>query len=210
MAEMQQSIEDRLNYAIELGRTAASKAFVLFKQLAEEGSAWAMHLLARAYAYGMGVTVDQGEAEKWYLRAYQVGSAHTKSITSFYLGYLYLWRKEYDKAIETLRSGVDLGYPPSGYLLAEYWRKGPGGNKQLSQARELHEWAAARGDIGSKYALVHLYLSGRFGIGQFFRGLFLYWRTIREYRSYQRLKNNFHKLDNCEEYEFILRHQAVQ
>lgn len=52
----------------------ASTAFAWLKRAADLGDAYAEELVANAYAKGLGVEQDKGQAEKWWRKAIQDGN----------------------------------------------------------------------------------------------------------------------------------------
>ena len=85
-------------------------ALAVFGPLAESGDARAQSVLGMMYSYGEGVSVDYGEAARWYRR----GAERNSSVSQYNLGMLYLEGKgvppNTSEAIRWLTKAADAGH----------------------------------------------------------------------------------------------------
>lgn len=180
---VQESTEDdraRMRQANEMRDTDPARSFQEYRVLAEKGLPYAMLGLAFNYMKGLGTPVDCAQAEVWCRRAYDTGSGNTKAMATYFLGWCYLKLNNYPKALEILSAGADMNYGPSIYRLAQMYRGGLGVEKQPDKIRVLNERAAALGHLLAKRDLALQLMSGRFGVGNIFKGFVLLLRFAKE------------------------------
>ena len=103
-----------------------SKAFDLFKQLAEQGNAKAQVAMGNMYRLGQSVNKDVNEAIKWYKKA----SLQNNSEAAFWIGIIYQRDLgNHSEAIKWFQKSVSLGYNDAKDFLKqaqkidEYWNR---------------------------------------------------------------------------------------
>ena len=144
-------------------------AITQLKRLAEHGSLMSMIYLAWVHKSGIGVVPDITQAEYWYRQAASGGS----NLALYYLGHLYLDNKQYGKAEEVFSAGAELEYSPTIFCLGQMYLDGSGVPKDSNKALLLFKKAAGRGHVFAMRSLAAMYLSGRYGVGNIFKGLVL-------------------------------------
>lgn len=98
----------------------------------------------------------------------------------YYLGHLYLERKEYSKAHEIFTAGASMNYSPAIFCLGHMYMDGQGVEKDLSKARSLFEKASMAGHVFAKRTLAKLLLSGQFGLLNVFKGSLLFFGAVKD------------------------------
>jgi TPR repeat protein len=161
---------DQLRRAYRELATNPSQALHDLEELADRGSQMSMRYIAQAYKDGTEVTRDLDQAEAWYRRAINAGSTHSMHS----LGLLYLYKKEYLKAIEEFSAAVSKNSSPSMYILGRMYFRGEGVDRNISAARNLWENGVTLGHIPSRRHLADLLMTGQFGILQILRGVWLW------------------------------------
>lgn len=179
----------RLYHAIALQKLEPVRAFAELNTLSQEGHPASMVSLARCYQYGIGTPIDTIKAETWYRHALETGSGRTKRRALYYLGRLYLNQKNYAKAREMFAAGVELNDPPALYNLGRIYWRGLGIKAKPSEARVLFERASELGHLLARRNLAVLLMSGRFGVFNFIKGLYMMPKVIHgvlvvAYRSF--------------------------
>ena len=137
--------------------------------LATEGDVQAMNMAGYAYAYGVGVVIDEERAIRWFSRALANGSVDA----SFRLGRLLSERGEYAGAAEALQFGADNEFAPALYRLGVLSIKGHlGDQSRLTGVIHLQK-ASAMGHPFAMRELGLLYLKGDYGLATRVHGAFL-------------------------------------
>jgi tetratricopeptide (TPR) repeat protein len=155
-----EEVQERIRYAYGLFASDPVRYFQECLTLAESGSMWSANCLGAAFGLGVGTKRDLDQAEKWYRRAYEGGSDDAL----LQLGALYSRSRQYAKAAEVYRTGVERNWAPAMYRLAWVYSKCPGWRARRDEARTLLERAAVAGDISAKNFLAGLMARGRFGV----------------------------------------------
>jgi TPR repeat protein len=139
------------------------------EHLAALGSVKSMTVLGTIYRRGQGTRVDLFKAESWYLRAAELGYVPA----NYCLGLIYLRRGYHRKAVDQFRIAADRSYMPGIHMLGNMYCNGRGIDKDLREARRLWEWGNSLGFIHAKTALAKLLMTGKFGLLQWLRGVWL-------------------------------------
>lgn len=169
---------ERLAYAYGLLQTMPGpKAIRELEELAELGSLSSMVYLGCVYQHGMGTEQNITAAEAWFRCGYEHGS----KLAIYYLGNLYLLKKEYLKAEEIFISGLEVGYSPAIFCLGCMYLEGTGVIKQPEKARVLFEKASSLGHVFAKRFLAKMYLSGSYGGNAFIKGIFLLVSAMKDF-----------------------------
>jgi TPR repeat protein len=145
-----------IKYAHSLKKTDPAQYFKEYLTLAEGGSLWSANCLGAAFEIGVGTERDLAQAEKWYRRAFEGGSADAL----VRLGALYVRSQQYAKAEEVYRSGAERNWAPAMYRLASVYAKSPDWSRRRDEARTLLERAGAAGDILAKKFLTGAMVRG--------------------------------------------------
>lgn len=163
--------DDALRFqAIEAGRLVSTEpeaALMALRQLAGEGSAYAMRWLGTLYGGAHGIPRDDAASEEYFRQALCAGSWMA---TLSYAGLLYA-RGAHDKWPSTLGDGVAKGFIPAKFWLGWYrYRLNPTGSTSR-EVRPLLEDAAEAGHLGAKLILARWSAAGKFGLRKIPRGL---------------------------------------
>jgi TPR repeat protein len=145
-----------------------SSATAGLESLANRGSAMSMWYLADAYSRRAEIE-NADTAIYWYERAAKAGlvqAAHA-------VGRIYFEQNEYSKALVAFSVGVKAGYAPSLFRLGMMYQRGSGVSTDYEKCRALLADAAAKGHVFATRNIMSMYLSHKFGYGQFWRGLLM-------------------------------------
>jgi hypothetical protein len=144
----------------DLLKTDPVEAFRQYLELAERGSVWSMAIVGQLFQNGEGTARDLVQAEKWYLRAYRAGSDYGL----IWLGHFYQESKQYEKAQDVFRTGVERGFVPAMFrLAASYWQS-PDWPQRREGALTLLERGSAVGDLSARRFLASAMSRGSFGL----------------------------------------------
>jgi TPR repeat protein len=146
--------------AHDLMKTDPAESFRQYLALAERGSVWSMATLGNMFENGNGTARDLAQAEKWYLCAYEAGSDYGL----IWLGHLYQELRQYDKAQEVLRTGVERGFVPAMLRLASSYWNSPDWPQRRDEALALLERGSAAGDFSARRYLAVGMTRGWFGL----------------------------------------------
>jgi hypothetical protein len=125
---------------------------------------------------GTGTARDLAQAEKWYLRAYEAGSDYGL----IWLGHLYQESRQYEKAQEVFRSGVDQGFVPAMLRLASSYWNSPNWPQRRDEALTLLEHGSAAGDLSARRYLAVGMTRGWFGLRRIPDGIRLVFSTAED------------------------------
>lgn len=167
---------DGLRRAYGMIETDVAQAITELTVLAERGSIMSMVYLADIFAAGKRAQKDEAAAVSWYTRAYARGSY----IAMYNLGAIYYNSKRYQEAKEIFEAEACMNDTPSMYHLANIYLLQQGSAGDIDKALDLLERAAALGHIYAKKRLALLFISGRFGFWNIFRGFRIYARLPLE------------------------------
>jgi tRNA A-37 threonylcarbamoyl transferase component Bud32 len=142
---------------VKLREGKPQDAFTLFRQAADLGDANAMQELGESYANGEGVSKDDLEALRWFLRA--AGGGNTTAMLT--LGGLYLFGSDAvpqsdDDAVRWFQKAADLKNPAGLYDLAGLYEKGQGVPRSMEKAKQLYQESAALGNAEAQRRLAAL------------------------------------------------------
>lgn len=137
------------------------KAFVIYKELAEEGSIDSQVFLAWMYQNGLGVNKNKEEAFVWFNKAATSGSASAQ----FYLAKYHANQNELDKAIDYYQQAAEKNYSPALFRLGLLYETGRGTEKDTAKAVYYYRKASLEGHVFAKKQLGLLLLKG---YGSFF------------------------------------------
>ncbi len=161
--------KEEIYLAFNAWQTEPPKGVKMLHSLAKKGSIRSVFYVACSYRDGLGVKVDDNLAESFFLQAHDAGFA----LASYYLGRFYLDRKRFTQALDVLSNSEELNYPPVLSCLGYMYMKGLGSEIQLDRAKNLFEKSAMLGNIWAKRRLSRILLTGRYGIIEYIRGVFL-------------------------------------
>ncbi len=129
-----------------LDRGDYATALRIFRQLADQGDAFAQTNLGIMYEEGQGVTQDYETAVRWYRKAADQGSA----LAQTNLGLMYSKgqsvAQDYAATVRWYRKAADQGYAYAQYNLGFMYEKGHGVTQDNVQAHMWYSLAAARGN----------------------------------------------------------------
>jgi TPR repeat protein len=146
--------------------------------LAEAGSVWSIHQIAKHYDFGDGVEQDSCEAGVWYRRAIEAGSWMA---TVDYADYLA--RHEYHaECEEVLQDGVESEFVPAFFWLAWYRIKRSEASRTYREVRPLLQYASEQGHPAASFYFARHMSVGKFGFKEIPTGISMYckhWNRIR-------------------------------
>jgi TPR repeat protein len=144
--------------AVESSDPAA--AFLLYRDAAEGGSAWAMLHVGWHYHLGVAVAADFDRAQEYYRRAIEAGSW----MATIYYARLLAHHGHHQVAENLLRDGVSADFVPACYWLASSrYRRDPS-RHTAREIKPLLQHAADRGHPMAQIFLARLMTAGRFGL----------------------------------------------
>jgi hypothetical protein len=162
--------------AHDLLKTNPAESFRQYLALAEQGSVWSMANVGQLFENGTGTARDLAEAERWYLCAYEAGSDYGL----IWLGHLYQESRQYEKAQEVFRTGVERGFVPAMQRLAwSYWNSADWPQRR-GEALTLLERGSAAGDLSARRYLASGLTRGRFGLRHIPHGIRLLFSTAED------------------------------
>jgi tetratricopeptide (TPR) repeat protein len=165
-----------IHQAHDLLKTDPAESFRQYLALAERGSVWSMANVGQLFENGTGTARDLAQAEKWYLRAYEAGSDYGL----IWLGHLYQESRQYEKAQEVFRSGVDQGFVPAMLRLASSYWNSPNWPQRRDEALTLLEHGSAAGDLSARRYLAVGMTRGWFGLRRIPDGIRLVFSTAED------------------------------
>lgn len=173
-----EGVRERNKHANEVFATDQSLAFEMYKELADNGSTWAMQQTGWQYEFGQGVKRDLAMAEHYYYQALLAGS---------WMATLRLAKMLFDHGINEkwvgiLENGVESDFIPAKFWLAWYRYKKSPRSKTALEVRPLMEQAAKAGHPGARMILARWKTQGKFGLYEMRQG-------FQEFRS---LLSEFH------------------
>jgi hypothetical protein len=159
--------------ANEVFATDQSLAFRMRKELADNGSVWAMRQTGRHYEFGQGVEPDLAQAEHYYYQAQLAGSW----MATLQLTKLLFDHRINEKWMGILENGVESDFIPANFWLAWYRYKRSPRRQTALEVRPLMEKAAKAGHPGARMILAQWKGRGKFGLHEMRQG-------FREFRSF--------------------------
>lgn len=129
-------------------RDLASTTVPKLREWAREGDPDASYQLGRAYHVGLGVKGDKEAAERWHLRAAELG--HPRAMVSLAIS---LPKEEAPRAAQLLQSAAEAGDSRAIRLIGLAFQKGDGVPRDRAMAAE---WFARGWRAGDSHALYYL------------------------------------------------------
>ena len=133
-----------------------SSAFRWYKESADAGNAYSMHMTGLSYYFGEGVNEDDDNALSYFLRAAESES----EISYYYIGCIYDSKENFSEAYDWFKKSADAGFYSGMCGLGKLYFFGKGVETDFSEA---YKWLsqAADGDNGDASFLVgHMYEFG--------------------------------------------------
>ena len=162
---------ERVSKAYELLQRQPGPAVITeLIALAERGSLMSMIYLGWIYKRGLGAEIDPAQSEYWYSRAIAGGS----TLAIYHLGHLYLDSLDYVKAADVFEKGASINYPPAMFCLGCMYLEGQGVSRDFEKARLLFKRAADQKNVFDKRKLAAMYLTGKYGLRDFFNRVSLF------------------------------------
>jgi tetratricopeptide (TPR) repeat protein len=169
--------EDRLLDALRLWESAPARAFTELHVLAEQNSRIAINAIGECYYWGNGVATDRQEGERWFKRAFDLGS--WRGLLNY--GKALFHRRDFDDAKAVFHRGVEYEWGPAYYWLSRV-EGAQSGLCALKRIRPQLERAADLGSPAAKSTVAALMSAGVYGVRQIPRG----WRLLGEASKEQR------------------------
>ena len=157
---------ERLDAAKAIWSTDPDAAFCIYLDLAEDGVAWAMEIVAHEYAQGTLVVHDFEQAQIYLRRAIEAGSWMAT------VKYARLLAKlgHFDTCEITLQDGVQAGFIPAFYWLAWFRFRQSKSRQTCREIRPLLERAADAGHPAAALLLAQMRLRRKFGFREIPQG----------------------------------------
>lgn len=156
----------RFNRAItDLETGNYAEAFLVFRELANNGHAEAQYYLGYCYDHGYGHKPSYDEALIWYSKAAENGHAEAQYNLGryYYCGYS-VQRSEYE-AVKWYRNAAEQGYAKAQCYLGKCYSAGEGVQQSFDEAIKWYSKAAEQGDAQAQFKLGKFYYNG-FGVQQ--------------------------------------------
>ncbi len=132
------------------------RAFLLFKEAADQGYPSAQHMTGVCYEYGRGTRKDLEEAFRYYLLGAKSGNVKAQ----FKVGAFYWFgkgrKKDFTKAVAWYSRSADQGFGPALNNLGVAYENAFGTKRNLEKARAYYEKAARKGNVKGYENLVRL------------------------------------------------------
>lgn len=150
---------DKLDVAIEIERAEPSAAFLLWNELAEAGSIFAMSKLAWCYHAGAGTGKNEEIAERWYRAGASGGSQWALLRTAA----LVAARGDYAESDKLLAEQAKAEWIPALFWQAWYRTQSSPTPSIFMEVRDLLEQSSAAGHPGARWYLARLMAQGKYG-----------------------------------------------
>ncbi|MBP3298155.1 MAG: SEL1-like repeat protein [Muribaculaceae bacterium] len=141
------------------------KAVPIYRELAEQGDAWAQYRLGCCYDNGQGVAQSWTEAVKWYRKSAEQGNASAQ----YNLGVCYENGKgveqSYAEAVKWYRKSAEQGKVSAQYNLGWCYENGEGVTQSYAEAVKWYRKSAEQGHAGAQNKLANRYWNGE-GVAQ--------------------------------------------
>lgn len=173
-----EEVRERNERANEVHTTDPSLAFEIRKELADNGSAWAMRQTGLQYERGWGIERDLAQAEHYYYQALLAGSW----MAALGLAKLLFEHRINEKWEGILENGVESDFIPANFWLAWYRYKRSPRRKTALEVRQLMEHAVKAGHPGARLMLARWKGQGKFGLHEIRQG----------FREFHLLLSDFH------------------
>ncbi|TQV79450.1 sel1 repeat family protein [Exilibacterium tricleocarpae] len=159
-----------------------SKAFYLYKSLAEQGYSNAQLYIGESLYLGLGVEKNDLQAVFWLEKAAGAGEGQAM----FILGKILGEQTDFQKAYAWYEKASKQGYYPAFYKMAIYEEKNRLEKKSKEHILYLYEKAAMSGHLYAKKELGVRLIKGWGGISKIFKGVSIYLSSIvRLYRAFK-------------------------
>ena len=155
MAEAYQNAKEILSVYENTEEEKAEQVQVL-KKLWEAGFFVAAHQLGKCWRDGMGVLLDDEQAELWFCRAAEAGH----DFSQYALGKLLQSQKRMEEAVSWYEKAAAQGNTWAAYRLGKLYLEGTDVPKDTAKAVEYLTNAAREGNQYAQYTLGKLYLTG--------------------------------------------------
>jgi TPR repeat protein len=136
-------------------------AFSEAMKRADKGDSRAMTLIAEIYANGLGVSLDEAKAVRWY----KLAAARGDRDALFALGIFHMTRRgglhDRAEAAKLFDAAAKLGSAPAAYDLGLLYLEGHQFQQDFCHAADLFKIAAREGNAEAQYALATLYKDGK-------------------------------------------------
>ena len=163
----------------EVLATDQSLAFDLRKELADNGSVWAMRSIGQHFEFGWGVERNLTQAEHYYYQAQLAGSW----MATLDLSKLLFSHRINDRWVGILENGVESDFVPSSFWLAHYRYKRDPRRQTAREVRPLLEKAANAGHPGARMVLARWRAQGKFGLREMRQGFREFCSLLDDFRD---------------------------
>jgi TPR repeat protein len=172
-------VRERNRRANKLSATDPSKAFQIRKELADNGSVWAMCRTGSHYEYGKGIDADLALAEHYYYQAQMAGSW----MATLQLSDLLFKHRINERWVGILENGVESDFIPANFWLAWYRYKRRPRRQTAREARPLMEEAAEAGHPGARLILAEWKGQGKYGLHEMRQGFREFSSVLRDFNA---------------------------
>ena len=162
-----ESDQEGLIEAFALRHDDPERAVSLLFALAQEDSPIAINDIGEGYYWGKSLPCDEAEGEKWFERAFELGSR--RGLLNY--GKVLFYRKDLVAAEAVFRRGADGGWGPAFYWLARTEAHRDRSLKAVLRVRPYLERAAEMGSPMASEILGGMMSAGFFGVRHMPRGM---------------------------------------
>ncbi len=138
-----------------------SKAFKMFKELAENGNVEAQNFLGICYRNGHGVAQSNSEAVKWYRKAAEQGESYAQNNLGWCYDQGYGVVQSYSEAIKWYKKSIAQGNPLAQCNLGYLYYYGRGVAIDYYEAARLYRKSADQGNARAQCLLGFCYKNGK-------------------------------------------------
>ncbi len=133
-----------------------SSAFRWYKESADSGNSYGMHMTGESYYFGMGVNEDDDNALSYFLKAAELES----DISYYYIGCIYDSKENFSEAYVWFKKSADAGYYSGMCGLGKLYYFGNGVETDFSEAYKWLSQAADGDNKDASFLVGHMYEFG--------------------------------------------------
>jgi TPR repeat protein len=167
-----------LNTAKAVRPTDPDAAFLIYRDVADDGVVWAMEVVGYHYQYGWGTSgsPDFELAQTYYQRAIDAGS----SMAMLRYAWLLANHGQFDISERLLQESAEAGFIPAYYWLARCRFRQSSDRQTCREIKSLLVRAADAGHPAAAEMLARLRMRGNFGFREIPRGFREMWQIAGE------------------------------
>lgn len=152
-----------------------SSAFRWYKESADSGNSYGMHMTGESYYFGMGVNEDDDNALSYFLKAAELES----DISYYYIGCIYDSKENFSEAYVWFKKSADAGYYSGMCGLGKLYYFGNGVETDFSEAYKWLSQAADGDNKDASFFVGHMYEFGN-GVSENHSKAMFYYKKAAE------------------------------